>query len=118
MPTRKPKRPAPRSPRPDLADEGAGVDLGAVVSAFEGPKAARRAEPEAGDTLAERARARRPPEPEPETKLYGRRAAGYQQLNVAVPPDVKRRLKRYADDHELTMGEVVELLILEHVPET
>ena len=79
------------------------------------PDAEVKASPE--HDLAAAVKARRPPSPEPETPLYGRRKAGHVQVNVTLPPDLRRRLRRYAEDHDLTMSEVVEVLVARHVPE-
>jgi predicted HicB family RNase H-like nuclease len=66
-------------------------------------------------SVAEAIRAARPPAPEPETKLYGRRAAGYRQLNVSVPPELHKRAKRWCDDRDVTLSELVEHLLRQHI---
>lgn len=70
-----------------------------------------------GAELAARIRKAQPPKPERSTPVYGRAKAGHPQLNVRVPPDVKRRLERYCFEHDVLMADVIERLILDHIPE-
>lgn len=88
------------------------------VELFEAKPKASKASKASTDALADRARAvKRPPRRERKSPLYGRAKAGFAQLNVRVTPEAKRRLERYCFEHELLMADVVEALILEHVPE-
>jgi hypothetical protein len=56
-------------------------------------------------------------DPRPEPRLRGRRAAGQKQLNVRLPPPLKKRLRRAAEFHEVHMCDLVERLLDQHLPE-
>ena len=100
-----------RKPEPEAEPER----LEGETELFEAkPKASK-----ASETLADRARAvTRPPRRERKSPLYGRAADGYHQLNVRIRPEAKRKLEMYCFEHRVLMADVVEALILEHVPDT
>ena len=79
-----------------------------------------RAKAPTGDTLADRVRAeasKRPPRRQRTTPEYGRAAEGYPQLNVRVTPEAKRRLERYCFEHGVLKADVVDVLILDNLPD-
>ena len=51
------------------------------------------------------------------TPLYGRAAEGMLQLNVRVTLEAKRRLEHYCFEHTVLKADVIDLLILENLPE-
>ena len=104
-----------RKPEPEAEPER----LEGEVELFEAKPKASKASKASTDALADRARAvKRPPRRERKSPLYGRAADGYHQLNVRIRPEAKRKLEMYCFEHRVLMADVVEALILEHVPDT
>jgi predicted HicB family RNase H-like nuclease len=64
--------------------------------------------------IAAAIRASKPQRVPPPT--YGRRARGYVQLNLAVSPGVKARLKAAADSNGVSMAELLEGLLDRTLP--
>ena len=57
-------------------------------------------------------KAARPQREPAETKRYGRKGMpGMVQLGVVIPDELKARLKRYAETHELHLAEAAELAL-------
>ena len=98
------------SRNPHQRDDDVPIDFTAAASSAATPAAT----PSGIAEVVEAVRARHPQRPPP--AVHGRRAQGYQQLNLTVRPEVKRRLKLLADREGVTMAELLDELLDRHLP--
>lgn len=68
------------------------------------------------EALAAAIRAKRPKPERPEAPVYGRRREGYVQLGLTVSPEVKERLRAAAERGGVTMSELLDALLKQHLP--